>query len=256
MHFIGRFGRDASSVRFVVRFDDVCPTMNWHVWEKVERILISTGIRPIVAVVPDNRDPKLEVGPPCKEFWARVRDWKARGWTIGWHGFQHLYETKESGLLGLNSRSEFAGLTADVQRRKLEDAHAIFVANGVRPEVWVAPGHSFDKCTVELLQRFGVRAISDGFYFRPVIAFGSLWIPQQLWNFRRIPVGLWTVCYHVNGWSDVHIQEFANHLREFGSRVTSIADVLVLPHRKIGMIDRAFSSMYRHVINLKRSVSI
>ena len=45
---------------YLVRFDDICPTMNWEAWEQVENVLVSEGIRPILAVVPDNRDENLE----------------------------------------------------------------------------------------------------------------------------------------------------------------------------------------------------
>ena len=49
--------------RYLLRFDDLCPTMNWGMWDRIEELLVKASIRPIVAVIPDNRDPKMDIGP-------------------------------------------------------------------------------------------------------------------------------------------------------------------------------------------------
>ena len=96
--------------QYLVRFDDICPTMNWSVWTQIEAELRQRNIKPILAVVPDNQDAKLRVDSPRSDFWDCVRGWQALGWTIGLHGYQHRYVTQQSGIVGLNARSEFAGL--------------------------------------------------------------------------------------------------------------------------------------------------
>src|SRR4051812_1074869 len=105
------------SAQFLLRFDDFCPTMNWHVWEQVETILVEAQIKPLIAVVPDNQDAVLDVHPPRATFWQHVRDWQALGWSIGLHGYQHRYVTENPGLMRRNRYSEFAGLDRAVQRR-------------------------------------------------------------------------------------------------------------------------------------------
>src|SRR5262245_38354882 len=72
--------------RYLIRFDDICSTMNWLVWDAIESQLIRYAVRPILAVVPDNRDPNLIVDPPRSDFWERVRRWQSRGYTIALHG--------------------------------------------------------------------------------------------------------------------------------------------------------------------------
>src|SRR5262249_15450035 len=74
--------------KYLLRFDDICPTMNWGVWRSVEKILLDTDVKPILAVVPDNRDERLKVGNANEGFWEEVRGWQARSWTIGLHGYQ------------------------------------------------------------------------------------------------------------------------------------------------------------------------
>jgi len=240
---------------YLVRFDDLCPGMNWDVWDKVERILVDHSVFPVLAVVPDNRDPALVVAAERADFWRRVREWQSRGWSIGWHGFQHLYESADAGIVGINRRSEFAGVPRAEQQRKLRCARDIFAREGVTPDLWVAPAHSFDRNTVELLASFGVNVISDGFYTRPVLALGALWIPQQLWTLRRMPYGLWTVCYHVNRWSERDLLRFERGIAEFRPAIVAVADILKTRCRPKRARDTAFAACYRGAVLMKRALS-
>src|SRR6266496_2489037 len=128
------------SAHYLIRFDDICPTMNWKLWSQIEAVLLDLEIRPILAVVPDNQDKKLMVAPPRGQFWEQVREWQTRGWTIGLHGYQHLYVNRESGILGFAQKSEFAGVPANQQEDKLRRAIEIFARESVMPEIWIAPG--------------------------------------------------------------------------------------------------------------------
>ena len=60
-----------TAAKYLLRFDDVCPGMNWTVWREVESVLHANGVRPLVAIVPDNRDAHLNVGPARADFWER-----------------------------------------------------------------------------------------------------------------------------------------------------------------------------------------
>ena len=218
------------TARYLVRFDDVCPGMNWDVWRDVEPILVAAGVKPLLAVVPSNRDAKLNVGAPDDQFWDRVRAWQQRGWAIGLHGYEHRYVTKDAGLIGLNPRSEFAGVPAAEQAEKLRAAVEIFRREAVRPDLWIAPGHSFDDATVAALKDVGICAISDGFFLSAHLdAREMLWIPQQMWAFQTRPFGLWTVCYHVNGWTPEQLRRFERDIATFRSRITSLSDVVGAP---------------------------
>ena len=140
--------------QFILRFDDICPTMQWDVWSEIEVLLRRYNVKPILAVVPDNRDPVLQVAPPVADFWDRVRRWQDWGWTIALHGYQHLYVAKDGGLVNLRKKSEFASLPAGEQEDKLRRATAIFEREGIKSRVWIAPGNAFDETTVSLLRRF------------------------------------------------------------------------------------------------------
>lgn len=215
------------SAKYLLRFDDICPTMNWRVWAEIEAILWREGISPILAVVPDNRDPKLRVDREDPRFWQRVRYWQSQGWTIGLHGYQHCYVTREAGLLRLNRYSEFAGLPAPEQEAKLRRAAAILQQEGVHPQVWIAPAHSFDGNTLTGLQKINLRIVSDGFAPLPHLdARGMLWLPQQLWDLQWRPGGVWTVCYHHNSWGPGELARFRRQVRRFRKAITSFPEIV------------------------------
>lgn len=214
--------------RFILRFDDICPTMNWRIWRQLESDLYDLNIKPLMAVIPDNRDRELMVSAPgVDDFWNSVRAWQARGWTIGLHGYQHRYLTQMAGLYGRMPRSEFAGLPYESQEIKLQNAIRIFREQQVSPEVWVAPAHSFDAKTVAILSKLGVRIISDGYAIYPYQdAEGVTWIPQQFGKFRKLPFGVWTICCHFNSWTDAETGRFRQDLRKYRRHFTAVNDVV------------------------------
>ena len=228
--------------------------MNWPVWNKVESILREHEIHPIVAVVPDNRDNHLCVAPEQPEFWSRVRDWHRSGWTIAVHGYQHLYSTAEAGIVGVNARSEFAGVAGSIQATRIDAALAIFSEHDLRPTAWVAPGHSFDWETVKCLRERGIQIISDGFFPRPVRLAGCIWIPQQLWKLRRMPAGTWTVCCHINSWSSEQVERFGGQIRQYRQLIVDVDHVLRGKVDNIALSDRLFAAGYRRLVLAKRAI--
>lgn len=229
--------------------------MDWDIWNRIEPILIEYNIKPILAVVPLNLDSNLDVMCPRGDFWKWVRECQERGWTIALHGFNHLYQTQESGLVGINNRSEFAGLPLEVQRKKLAHALSIFKFNGINAEAWVAPAHSFDSNTVKLLRDFNINVISDGFFFRPVKYIDSIWLPQQLWKFRPIKFGsIWTVCFHINNFLDNDVERFISDIAKYQKNITNIRDVLDHVHiNEISIFDRLFANLWKYAIKIKRT---
>lgn len=215
--------------KYIIRFDDICPTMNWDIWKKIEQILIQQDVDPILAVVPDNKDKNLMVGEADLRFWDVVRSWQARGWAIGIHGYQHTYVTDRAGLVGINNRSEFAGLDEHEQEAKLNKALNLFQQEEITPAVWIAPGHSFDTITLRVLKKLKMEVVSDGFYLSPnTDSLGIIHIPQQLWRLRRMPLGLWTVCYHHNSWTPSDVDRFESDIQRYKNHITSFHRVLTL----------------------------
>ena len=153
----------------------------------------------------------------------------------------------------INGFSEFAGLTEEAQRTKLEHGLAIFARERVRVDAWVAPAHSFDALTVRLLLNSGVTVISDGFYWRPVTRLGAIWVPQQLWRLRPLPWGTWTVCYHHNHFDDAAIDRFESDIAAYADRIVDFQQLATGDVARCGILDHAFSSAWRLGLRMKRS---
>ena len=242
--------------RYILRLDDACPTMESMAWRSLESLFDELSIRPIVSVIPDNRDVTFAKAPADLDFWNRVRAWQEKDWTIAMHGCTHEYATGESGLVPINKRSEFAGLPLALQREKIAAAWKIFLDNGVRPTVWVAPGHSFDENTLEALRlETPIRTISDGIALREFSRDGFLWIPQQLWNIRWMPWGLFTVCVHPHLMDERRIATFSADLRLYAARVIG-ADGILPTKRRRSPLDRLFAIAFFAVLRTGRLAGI
>jgi predicted deacetylase len=239
--------------RYLLRFDDLCPTLDWRIWDRLEAWMEEAGVKPLLAVVPDNRDAKLVAGPPRPDFWDRVRAWQARGWAIGLHGFRHTYVNAEAGLLGLNRQSEFAGLGYQEQLDKLAQGLAIFQREGVHADAWVAPAHSFDRTTVAALAALGLRTISDGMALAPFLdPAGVAWIPQQFANMRRMPWGLWTFCYHPNRLREQELELFRTRLSLLAPRMVTVEQAKAWAVRTRTRADRLVGLARSTVSGLRR----
>ncbi|MGK5090832.1 DUF2334 domain-containing protein [Deltaproteobacteria bacterium TL4] len=199
-----------SSAIYLLRFDDLCPTMDWRIWDQVETLLDKYSMQPILGIIPDNQDPELQVSGPNPQFWERARSWQNKRWIIGLHGYQHLYDSQAPSLIRLKEVSEFSGHAFEVQNEKIRAGLRIFSEHQLKAQVWIAPGHAFDETTLDVLKANAITIISDGFSYRHWIdRQGMTWIPQQFWNFRTMPMGVWTFCQHANAMTehDIRIME-------------------------------------------------
>jgi predicted deacetylase len=242
--------------RYLLRFDDICPSMNWHAWNAVERILLDHQLNPILGVIPDNRDNTLRVCASNGRFWDHVRAWQARGWTIAMHGWQHRFVTKDGGILRLNPYSEFAGLPRREQEIKIRSGLNVFEREGIRSVTWIAPAHSFDEVTLRILNESGFRYVSDGFFLLPHIdRFGITWIPQQLWSFRWRAYGVWTICFHINSWAVTEILGFEESIRKYAAKISDFEAVLhQYGRRRENVFDSAAAAAYRSAARAKRAM--
>ena len=212
---------------YLLRFDDLCPTVSAERWLPFESLIQEFRLQPILAIVPLNRDPDLELSPPAPAFWQRMRALEAAGAVIGLHGYRHLCLSQGRSLLGLARTSEFAGVAADTQRAWIREGLRILRGHGLNPRIWVAPRHGFDAHTLEALQAEGISLVSDGFARTPFLRGGLTWIPQQLWGPVNKPMGLWTICIHSNSARATDIAALREFLTAHSAQFTSIDKALL-----------------------------
>ena len=206
--------------RYLIRLDDIAPHMDWVRFERLARVFDEFGIQPLLGVIPDNQDPQLRQFPEyAGDFWEKVRSLQARGWEIAQHGFQHLYVTRDCGLMGINRLSEFAGLPFEEQLHKLARGQCLLRERGLRFETFMAPSHSFDELTLRALSELGFTTITDGFAPQPYRNAGLTFIPQLFELPRPLPFGTHTFCLHLNVMNEPQIQQverfIAEHYKQF-----------------------------------------
>lgn len=212
--------------QFLLRFDDLCPTVERTRWQRFMPLIEEFGLRPILAIVPDNLDYHLEASPFDSDFWAQMRSMEAAGATIALHGYHHLSNSSGPSLLPLHRKTEFAGVPEETQRQWIRAGLEILRDEGLDPRIWVAPRHGFDVHTLTALRMEGIRLLSDGFARAPFTRGGITWIPQQLSAPVNKQKGLWTICVHPNTAHSSLISELREFLRLHSTQFTCLDRVL------------------------------
>jgi len=225
--------------QYLLRFDDLCPTMAHDRWQRCAALIEEFGLRPILAVIPDNQDLELNLSPPDSEFWVRMRIMEEAGASIALHGYRHLCNSRDGSLLALHKYSEFAGVREEKQNEWIREGLGILRGQGLNPKIFVAPRHGFDGATLRALQEEGVQLISDGFARIPFVRGGMTWIPQQLWGPVSKEKGLWTICIHSNLISEKQFAELRNFVCAHAVQFTSVEKVLAeVKPGKLGVLER------------------
>ncbi|MDP2946021.1 MAG: DUF2334 domain-containing protein [bacterium] len=207
-------------IRYFFRLDDITPNMNWDNFNFLVSIFKKHNIKPLLAVIPDNKDSKLLGYPADPNFWGIMNGLRQNSWVIGQHGYQHLSKGG-GGILGVHNSGEFGGLDFKFQESMITSGKEIIKTNLVNPEIFIAPRHSFDKNTVEALKINGFNYISDGIALYPFKKWGIIWLPQILWRPRKGLFGMITVALHPNTMTD---KDF-NDLEEFmGKNIKKIGN--------------------------------
>ncbi len=180
-------------LKTAIRLDDITMNMDWERFLTVKAILDEAGLKPLIGVVPlpadDNLD-RMSVGtdgsvrtyiprekwsetvvsaiPEDEEAWANcLRTYKEEGWVIALHGYDHVYTTDKGGLFPLNRFSEFAGVPYFDQLNKIKAGLKKLADMGVGTDIFMAPGHTYDRNTLKALCAAGVKNVTDGFGARP-----------------------------------------------------------------------------------------
>lgn len=204
-------------IRYLIRLDDACPTMDSSKWHRIEEIMDKYGIRPMVGIVPRNEDPDLQIDKEDENFWDKARRWEMKGWSIALHGFNHCCISQDGGINPFWKRSEFAGMPIEVQKQKIRDGIAIFHLHSLNPKYFFAPSHTFDLHTLVALRECSdIRIISDTIAIKPYKANGFVFIPQIMGHCEAIKIsGIWTFCLHPNIMSEIEFCNVDNFLNKY-----------------------------------------
>ena len=237
---------------YIIRMDDASPTMSLKKWNRLEKLLDKYQIKPIVAVIPNNKDPQLLQNYPNNQFWKQVKVWQDKKWAIALHGFEHKYTTEGKSLVPINNYSEFTGLSLEEQKLKIKSGIKIFNKNFINCNLWVAPAHSFDENTIKALKsETNIHIISDGIGWSPYYEYGMYWIPQQLWKPRTMLFGTWTICYHPDDMSNNDFEILEDFFKKNRKNIISVEE-LKLSKKPKSLLEKLFEKLYWRLLRRKQ----
>lgn len=245
---------------YIVRLDDIHDRMNHTRFESYCKLLDEFEIKPILGVIPSNLDESLNHNLKDEHFFHKIKTFQNNGYIIALHGFEHNYVNANSGIMGINKFSEFAGLSYEDQNFKISNGLEILHFYGIQSEMFMAPAHSFDKNTVKVLVSNGISMLTDGFYLYPYFKDGIWYIPQQFWTYRDIEIdGIFTFCFHIDALSDNEFERFLIISREFfeknKNKFINISKVDLLKYRSIKykFLNLLFNIAFKILYRLKHS---
>lgn len=188
--------------RILVRFDDICPTMDFVQFERALDVMRKHSVKPLLGVIPDCRDTELQIEPFHEDFWEYVKMLQKEGCTLAMHGYTHVYDSSCRGLVSGGLRSEFAGHTYEEQYERIKKGKEVLQRHGINTDIFFAPAHSYDRNTLKALAANGFRCMSDGKSSKPVYREGILCIPCRSSGCPRIrKSGYYTAVFHAHEWA-------------------------------------------------------
>lgn len=242
--------------KYLIRLDDACPTMDVAKWQRMEDILDQYCVRPMVGIIPANRDSKQQIDAEDNAFWEKVQGWEKKGWAIALHGYDHCF-ISNGGMEGLNplwERSEFAGVSLEQQKQKIRKGVAILRTHGIEPRFFYAPAHTYDKNTLEALRdESNIRIISDTIATKPYRKDDFLFIPQLGGHCKEMAIpGIWTFCLHPSVMEEEHFQATEHFLKTHQHEMSCFDDLDLTNLKRKDLVSKLLSWMYFARRKMKR----
>ena len=189
------------SRKILIRFDDICPTMDYQQFERALKILNKYNIKPLLGVIPDCEDKDLLIDKPHKDFWQYMKALEMAGYTLAMHGYKHVFDSNARGKVNMGYHSEFAGHSYPIQYKKISQGKAVLKEHGIDTDIFFAPAHSYDDNTLMALAKNGFKYISDGRSNKPFLIHDIISIPCRSGGVPRIGQdGYYTCVFHAHEW--------------------------------------------------------
>ena len=237
----------------LIRIDDIAANMNWNYMDKCEKIFDDLKIKPLLGVIPNNKDPELLRYQLNEKFWDRVRDWKNKGWEISMHGLSHLYaiKTNKKDYFNYGGDSEFYGLDFDIQKNKIKLGIEKFKNEKIKVRSFFAPNHTYDLNTLRALRESGIKIIVDGYGLFPYSEHDLFFVPQLFYKEIFLPFGIQSTQIHLNYWSDEYFDSFKKFIFKNKENILDLEQILML--NKSNIIKRIINNSVEKSLKLIRN---
>lgn len=230
---------------YLIRLDDASDYMDIEKWKKIEEILDSYSIKPIVGVIPNNQDKGLTSKYKRDvDFWDKVKSWQNKRWEIALHGYNHITSSKDWGINPMHMRSEFAGVPLEEQKEKIRKGMEIFASRGINTRMFFAPSHTYDKNTLTAIrEESNINIISDTIANSVYFDSDFYFIPCQSGHATNLPLKIVTFCYHPNIMDNNSFFKLEEFIKKNVDNFTSV-DELKLSKRRKSVYDLFLNRCY------------
>ena len=201
----------------LLRLDDIAENMKWEFMDEVEVLFDKYNIKPILGVIPKNKDKELLSYPKKNtNFWNRVREWKEKGWEIAMHGTNHVYDKfcSKVDYLGHGGNTEFCSHPFNEQLEKIKIGLNKFKEEKIIIRTFFAPNHTFDKNTLLALNECGIDKVLDGYGLMPYKENEVNFIPQLFYKTFKLPFGIQSFQIHLNYFNKKEFYDFKNFIEK------------------------------------------
>ena len=241
-------------MKILIRFDDIAENMNWHLMSRCEKLFDELDIKPVMGVIPDNKDKDLLIYPKKENFWDVVKNWQSKGWEIAMHGYNHIYDkdTEKKDFFKYGGKSEFFGHTLINQSNKIKKGLEIFEKNNIKIRTFFSPNHTYDLNTFEALKSSGINEVIDGYGLKPYIENNIKFIPQLFYKPIFLPFGLQTTQIHLNYWSDKEFDKFYDLISKNYKKIISYDEALKFISNNTS--DKILNKIIKGLLILKRNI--
>ena len=216
-----------TGMKICIRMDDITPDMDWAKFLRFKELCDLYQVKPLIGIVPKNEDKNLSIDAPREDFWEYIKQLQREGWLLAQHGYTHVYTTKEAGLFPLNDFSEFAGVEYSEQYEAIKLGQDIFREHGIETDIFMAPGHSYDKHTFKALQNLNYWRITDGFGNRPYDRHDMIFYPisHNQKSSLKAKSGYTTFVVHTNTMKDSDFARYERMFQEYQRRFVSYSEL-------------------------------
>ena len=208
--------------------DDIAENMNWAAMNQCESLFDSLNIRPLLGVIPNNKDKNFDKYEKKDNFWDKVRGWQKKGWEIAMHGFSHVYdkETNKKDYFNYGGGSEFYGHDYETQLSRIKKGLQKFNDEKINIRSFFAPNHTYDENTLTALKSSGIKNIIDGYGLIPYSENELNFIPQLFYKEIMLPFGIQSTQIHLNYWSDQSFNDFEQFITKNKDKIITFDDAL------------------------------
>ena len=221
----------------LIRMDDIAENMKWNFMDRCETLFERFNIKPLLGVIPENKDIEFLHYPKNPNFWNKVREWKKKNWEISMHGFTHIYdqETNKKDFFGYGGRSEFFGHDYQTQFDRITKGLEKFKKEGLNIRSFFAPNHTYDENTFAAIKKAGIKNVIDGYGLIPYTNNGLNFFPQLFYKEILLPFGIQATQIHLNYWTEDDYINFENFIQ--------------MNHRKIISFDQCLERINNNIFS-------